>query len=133
MAPTRWIFPGRLRVEGERCREPHKGGNKERPARNQADHPSSLIAASACSSQKRMSISRYIEGVLEIWIEPGLVKELGPLQAVEAATERLVRQLGDRLEQRERHILAHHGGHLEQASLLQGEPVDARRQHRLHR
>jgi hypothetical protein len=42
---------------------------------------------------------RVREGVLEIRIEPGLVEELGGLQVVESATERLVRQAGDRLEQ----------------------------------
>ena len=76
---------------------------------------------------------RVLEGVLEIRKEPGLVEELGGLQVVEPATERLVRQLGDRLEQRERHVLADDGGDLEQAFVLRGEPVDARRQHRLDR
>jgi hypothetical protein len=55
---------------------------------------------------------RVREGVLEIRKQPGLVEELGGLQVVESATERLVRQLGDRLEQRERHFLADDGGDL---------------------
>ena len=61
---------------------------------------------------------RVLEGVLEIRIEPRLVEELGGLQVVESATERLVRQLGDRLQQRERHVLADDGGDLEQALVL---------------
>ena len=76
---------------------------------------------------------RVLEGVLEVRKQPRLVEELGGLQAVEPAAERLVRQLGDRLEQRERHVLADDGGDLQQALVLRGEPVDARRQHRLDR
>jgi hypothetical protein len=76
---------------------------------------------------------RVLEGILEIWIQPGLVEKLGGLQVVESATERLVRQVGDRLEQREWNVLADDGGHLEEAFVLRGEPIDARCQHRLHR
>ena len=61
---------------------------------------------------------RVLEGVLEIREEPGLVEELGGLQVVEPATERLVRQLGDRLEQRERHVLADDRGGLQEALVL---------------
>jgi hypothetical protein len=71
------------------------------------------------------------EGVLQIREESGLVEELRPLQVVEPATERLLRQVGDRLEQGERHVLAHDGCDLEQALVLRGEPVDARCQNRL--
>jgi hypothetical protein len=53
-----------------------------------------------------------LEGVLEIRIEPGLVEELGRLESVEAAPERLIRQVGDRLEERERHVLADDGAYL---------------------
>ena len=35
--------------------------------------------------------------------------ELGGLQVVESATERLVRQFGDRLQQYPRHVLADNG------------------------
>ena len=41
-----------------------------------------------------------------------LVEELGGLQRFESAPERLVRQLGDGLEQRERDVLADNGGDL---------------------
>ena len=64
---------------------------------------------------------------------PRLVDELGGLQAVERAAERLVRQLGDRLEQGERHVLADDGGDLQQVFIFRGEPVDAGRQYRLNR
>src|SRR6185369_17434350 len=48
---------------------------------------------------------RVREGVLRVRIEPGLVDELRRPQMVESATERLVRQVGNRLEQRERDVL----------------------------
>ena len=47
--------------------------------------------------------------------QPRLVDELGRLQVVEPTTERRVRELGDRLEQRERDIFADDGGDLEEA------------------
>jgi hypothetical protein len=55
---------------------------------------------------------RVLEGVFEIGKQSGFVHELGGLQVVESATDRLVRQLGDRLEQRERDVLADDGGGL---------------------
>ncbi len=74
---------------------------------------------------------RVLERVLEIRIEPGLVDELGRLQPVEPAAERLVGQLGDRLEQCQRHVLADDRGDLQEALVLRGKPVDAGRQDRL--
>ena len=53
-----------------------------------------------------------LEGVFEIRKQSDFVDELGGLQVVESATERLVRQLGDRLQQRERNVLADDGGGL---------------------
>ena len=41
--------------------------------------------------------------------------------------------LGDRLEQRHRHVLADDRGGLQQALVLRREPIDARGQHRLDR
>src|SRR5262245_27184337 len=72
-----------------------------------------------------------LERVLEFPVVPRLVEELGRLQAIESTPQRLVRQLGDRLQQQERHILADDGGRLEQAFVLREEPIDARRQDRL--
>ena len=57
---------------------------------------------------------RVLEGVLEVGEEARLVEELRGLEAREALAELLLRPLGDRLEQRERHVLADHGGRLEQ-------------------
>jgi len=72
-----------------------------------------------------------LEGVFEIREHPRLIDELGGLQVVEPAPERVVRQLGDRLEQRERHVLADDGGDLQEALVLWSQPVDARCQHHL--
>jgi hypothetical protein len=69
--------------------------------------------------------------VLEIREQPRLVDELGRLQVVEPTTERRVRELGDRLAQRERDIFADDGGDLEEAFVLLSKPVDARCQHHL--
>src|SRR5262245_57784971 len=76
---------------------------------------------------------RVLKSMLEIWVEFGLVEELGSLQAAEPATERFVWQDGDCLEQRERHVLADYRGDLQATFVLRGEPVNARRQHGLHR
>ena len=76
---------------------------------------------------------RVREGVLRVRIEPGLVEELGRPQVVESTTERLVRQVGDRLEQRERDVLADDGGGLQQMLVLREQPIDARREHHLDR
>src|SRR6266851_3012376 len=69
---------------------------------------------------------RVLEGIFAIREEPGLVKKLGGLKVVESAPERLVRQLGDRLEQREWHLLADGGGGLQEALVFWEEPIDAR-------
>jgi hypothetical protein len=74
-----------------------------------------------------------LEGILEIGIEPSFVEELARLQVVESATERLVRELGDRLEQGEWHVFADDRGGLQEAFLLRGETVDASCQHYLDR
>ena len=67
--------------------------------------------------------------MLEIREQPRLVDELGRLQVVEPTTERRVRELGDRLAQRERDIFADDGGDLEEAFVLLSKPVDARWRH----
>src|SRR5215216_6769121 len=68
-----------------------------------------------------------LERVLKLRMEPDLVEELGSLEAVESSTERLIRESGDWLEQRERNVFADNGRHLEEAFVLRREPVDARR------
>ena len=63
--------------------------------------------------------------------QPRFVDELGRLQVVGPTTERRMRELGDRLEQRERDIFADDGGDLEEAFVLLSKPVDARWRHHL--
>jgi hypothetical protein len=63
--------------------------------------------------------------------QPRLVDELGRLQVVEPTTERRMRELGDRLEQREPDIFADDGGDLEEAVVLLSKPGDAGWGHRL--
>ena len=65
--------------------------------------------------------------------EARLVEELGGLQMGEAQAERLLRHLGHGLEERQGHLGADDGGGLQELFLLRRQPVDARRQHRLHR
>ena len=47
--------------------------------------------------------------------QPRLVDELDRLQVVEPTTERRMRELGDRVEERERNIFVDDGGDLEEA------------------
>src|SRR6267143_3369675 len=65
---------------------------------------------------------RVLEGVLEIRVEAGLVEELRGLQAVEPWAERLIREVGDRLKQRDRYVLADDGGRLQKALVVLSEP-----------
>src|SRR5215475_4994767 len=74
-----------------------------------------------------------LEGVLEIGVTAGLVEELSRLQDVEAAAERFLRQVSNRLEQRDRHVLADDRGDLQEAFVRWGKPIDTYRQNRLHR
>ena len=76
---------------------------------------------------------RVLEGVLEVWKELGLVYELRGLQTRQATPEIVLRQLGDREQQRPGQILADHGRRLEQALVVRGQAIDARRQNRLDR
>src|SRR5262249_23827854 len=57
--------------------------------------PSQLLQQAAIRDLMR---ERVLERVLEVWKEPRLVDKLRRLQVVESATERLVRELSDRLE-----------------------------------
>ena len=74
-----------------------------------------------------------LERVLEVREEPGLVEELGGLEVRETASKPLLRQVGHRLEQGERHVRPDDGRGLEQALLVGGQAVDAGGQDRLHR
>jgi hypothetical protein len=74
-----------------------------------------------------------LEGVGEIRIEPGLDEELGGLQAIEAAVERVVGDVGDGPEEGEQHVLADDARRLEQALVLGREAIDPRGEHHLDR
>ena len=65
--------------------------------------------------------------------EPRLVEEFGGLQMSQARWSASSGSLGNGLQQRQGHLGANHGGGLEEGFLLRRQPVDARRQHRLHR
>src|SRR5713226_3556325 len=94
------------------------------------EHPAAVVQYGCVGDVMRQ---RMTERVLRLGEQACLVKELCGPKMRESATERLVRELGDRLEQRERYVLADDGGRLEQTFVLREEPVDARRQHRLDR
>ena len=74
-----------------------------------------------------------LEGVFQVREQARFVEELGRLQMRQAHAKRLVRHLGNGLEQRQGHLRADHRRRLQQALLLRRQPVDARREHRLHR
>ena len=76
---------------------------------------------------------RVLERVLEVRKEPGLVEELRGLEVRETASKPLLRKVGHRLEQGERHVRPDDGRGLEQALLVGGQAVDAGGQDRLHR
>src|SRR5262249_46044923 len=73
------------------------------------------------------------ESVLAVGKEPRLVEELGGLEVCEATMQIRFGQLGDGLQEGEGHFGPDDRGGLEEAFLLGWQPVDARRQHRLHR
>ena len=78
---------------------------------DRVDDPGMKLAATLLqqSSVRDIVRERVREGILKIRIEPGLIEEVARLQVIESATECLVRELGDRLEQRERQVLAYDG------------------------
>jgi hypothetical protein len=81
---------------------------------DRADDPRVQLPASVMQETAigHLVSERMLEGVLEVGIEPGLVDELGGLQTVESAPERIVREVGDRLEEWPRHVLADDRGEL---------------------
>ena len=74
-----------------------------------------------------------LEGVLGLGEQAGLIQELCRLEVRQAAVEHGLGHVRNGLEQGEGHVRANHGGGLEQAFLLRRQPVEARRQHGLHR
>jgi hypothetical protein len=73
-----------------------------------------------------------LEGILPLGEQPRLVEELGSLELRQATVQRVLREIGDGLQQGQRDFMAHDGRSLEQVLLLRRQPVDASRQHRLH-
>ena len=73
-----------------------------------------------------------LEGKVALGEQPGLVEELRGLQVRQPAVQGLFGQLRNGLEQGKGHLRANDGGRLEEAFLLRRQPVDARRQYRLH-
>jgi hypothetical protein len=94
------------------------------------EHAPSLLEQTAIRDLMREGVR---EGIFEIRKQPGLVKELGGLEAVEPATETFVLEVGGRLEERERDVLADDRGDLQETFVFGGKPVDARRQYCLDR
>ena len=74
-----------------------------------------------------------LERVLALGEQADRIEQLGGLEARERCVQRVVRQLGDGLQQRERHVLADHGSRLEQTLVVGLETVDASGQDRLDR
>ena len=73
------------------------------------------------------------ERVLQLRKQSRLMEELAGLQARQPLGDRVRRCVGDRLEQRTRHVLADGGGRLQQDLLSRGKPVDAGREHGKYR
>ena len=94
------------------------------------EHPPPLLQEAAVGHLVGQGM---LEGVLALGKEARLVQELGRLQVRQATVERCLGQLGNGLEQGQGHLRANHGSRLEEAFRLGRQPVDAGRQHRLHR
>ena len=76
---------------------------------------------------------RVLERVFQLGEEIGLVQELRRLQPRQARGHGLLGQPGNVPQQRERDIVADDRRRLQQVPLLGRQPIDPRRQHRLHR
>jgi hypothetical protein len=76
---------------------------------------------------------RMLEGAFEVGKETRLIEELRLLQVCEPSPQRLLRLLRDRRQERVGHMLADDRGRLQELLSLRRQPVDPRRQDRLHR
>jgi hypothetical protein len=72
------------------------------------------------------------ESILPLGEQARFVQELRRLEMGQAALHSVFRQLGNSLQQREGHFHADGGSGLEQVLRLRRQPVNTRRQHRLH-
>jgi hypothetical protein len=93
-------------------------------------HPPPLPQETAIGALVREGV---LEGVLALWEEARFVQELGRLEVRQAAMQRRLGQLGNRLQQGQGDLRANDGDRLQEALFLGRQAVDARRQHRLHR
>ena len=76
---------------------------------------------------------RVLERVLGIRKQGRLVEELGGPETFEAERQVLAADVGNRLQQLKRDVLAHHGGGLQEALLGRRQAIDPGGQDRLHR
>src|SRR5215467_1588333 len=76
---------------------------------------------------------RVLERVLELREQTSLIEKLRCLQPSKRLSNRFLRLLDNRFEQRERHIFADDGGRLKQSLVSRREVVDASGQDRLCR
>ena len=74
-----------------------------------------------------------LEGVHPLRKEVRLIEEFGPLELGQTAVQRLWRHVGNRLQQGERHLRPDDRGGLQEPFGVRRQPVDACRQHGLHR
>ena len=107
-------------VFGERFENLHDAGMKHTPP---------LLEQPPIGHLMRQGV---LEGVGMFREEARLVEKLGRLEVRQAVVERRLREFGDGLEQGHGHLGANHGGGLEEAFLLGGQPVNAGRQDHLH-
>ena len=93
-------------------------------------HPPPLQQEAAVGHLVRQGM---LEGVFRLGEQARLIQELGRLEVRQAAVQRLLGQVRNGLEQGQGHLGANDGSRLEEPLLLRRQPVDARRQHGLHR
>ena len=93
-------------------------------------HPPPLQQEAAVGHLVRQGM---LEGVFLLGEQAGLIQELRRLEVRQAAVQRCLGQVRNGLEQRQGHLGANDGRGLEEPLLLRRQPVDACRQHRLHR
>ena len=93
-------------------------------------HPPPLQQEAAVGHLVRQGM---LEGVFLLGEQAGLIQELRRLQVRQATVQRCLGQLRNGLEQGQGHLGANHGSRLQEPLLLRRQPVDACRQHGLHR
>src|SRR5262245_30795145 len=85
------------------------------------------------ASERHVMREGVSERVFEVGVEPRFVKELGGLKLRQTLAQAILTLIRNRLQKRERHVLADNRSRLEQPLVLGSEPVDADGQDRLRR